>query len=962
MLRRRSVKSKSDLKRRKSTSSTHGVHLEHIDPTLAQRDAQIAACQAYARAQDRAKAEMPLFPLTPDSSPRRRQANSSSLTHDRNETPRRRRENSQDLHRRQSVRFMGPCSIQGRTPRGRGTNSNSNDRDTSPGHTRVHEDYDTISLHDYTLGSSDGHSLAQQPRHPYRAPPPIPLPGLAADYLSSLVSGDEHYTPEDDLASAPSSYRRLRTSRSMVTSDECGNRKSFEGYLPFLNERLPASPNVNTRRLLHSDPDSKPSPRSALPLRAPRSMSFLRHRNNRSRSITSRDDNDRGRYLPDDTGIQEEMSYAHEQGIPQTPQHKLKAPSFFRSRSRQPETGIRKSLRSSNSADGLGVPTNSDTVPPAPPLKEDGFKIKARKASKTLKTKLKTLFNLTKSEEGAPSLPVQHIDSQRTHVTDCFESLLSLDEDHGNAIDWSSIHEVPSKVPSLRNVPANLLHSNRGSLESLRSERERKVSDDKSLTSWVHSGPSTLTSQQQRQWQEWERQRLSIIRESGTHAPSPSIRRQALVENLFQHRESVAGIPPPSGPIVDSQRIYSALMKRANEANKQSSENIDEQQSKHWNPLRVMASSDSLNKFPRQTSRGIRYTASDPDLCDTPTRGPKGGCLPGSRGLECKRSHTTFPTTQASRDKFDPSTKRDGRVFFTETGTSRSTSTTISTDLKSGPDPFVRADNDLSRSDPSVPPCARDSKTMLDGGRAFFAGPASHLFRTTSPYRRALRKTMEDEQAPGREQGQTFGSQNSEASTKIHADNSANRELRANSGSTNKNGDSESVYSTDDDGGAARAAMNVNRDSTIIADSPRAYRPSGYRMNSSASSTDWQSWLAANIAKLEPSPSPPKPCEVEYALPTMPRSFPSGHVRETAQTHEEYDEESLVFEPPTRKPTLPTSPLSMVEPNVVKVSPQQRSIKRSTPPSVGRLLYENDSPLGPPTIPIKSALRETPLL
>jgi hypothetical protein len=44
MLRRRSLKSKSDLKRRKSTSSsTQGVLLEHLDPTLAQRDAHIAA-------------------------------------------------------------------------------------------------------------------------------------------------------------------------------------------------------------------------------------------------------------------------------------------------------------------------------------------------------------------------------------------------------------------------------------------------------------------------------------------------------------------------------------------------------------------------------------------------------------------------------------------------------------------------------------------------------------------------------------------------------------------------------------------------------------------------------------------------------------------------------------------------------------------------------------------------------
>jgi len=43
MLRRRSLKAKSDLKRRKSASSTQGVVLEHHDPAVAQRDAHIAA-------------------------------------------------------------------------------------------------------------------------------------------------------------------------------------------------------------------------------------------------------------------------------------------------------------------------------------------------------------------------------------------------------------------------------------------------------------------------------------------------------------------------------------------------------------------------------------------------------------------------------------------------------------------------------------------------------------------------------------------------------------------------------------------------------------------------------------------------------------------------------------------------------------------------------------------------------
>jgi hypothetical protein len=115
--------------------------------------------------------------------------------------------------------------------------------------------------------------------------------------------------------------------------------------------------------------------------------------------------------------------------------------------------------------------------------------------------------------------------------------------------------------------------------------------------------------------------------------------------------------------------------------------------------------------------------------------------------------------------------------------------------------------------------------------------------------------------------------------------------------------------------------------------------------------------------RLESSPpSPSKPSEIEYALPTMPKSFSGGHVRESAQIHEDYDEEMKTPEPPTRKPTLPTSPLATVEPNVVKLPPQQRSLKRTTPPANRRSLHENDAPSGVPPIPPKSALRAAPSL
>ncbi|KAK3336433.1 hypothetical protein B0T19DRAFT_38885 [Cercophora scortea] len=970
MLRRLSVKSKSDLKRRKSTSSTHGVHLEHIDPAVAQRDAQIAACEAYSRAQNRTRSETPLFPPTPESSPRRRQANSSGIARDENKTPCHEREHSQDLRHRQSVRFMGPCSVQGRSNQGRGTDPRRGSTDLDPDTPQERDEYDRNSLDSYILGNNDKRHSAQQPCRPSRDPPPVPLPRIAADYLDALVAGDEYYTPEDDIASAPSSFRRLRRSRSMFTSDEDDDiRRSQEGTHSFLSGVLHGSkvaPSFTNRRMLHSDNrDNKPSP-TAPQLRAPKSMSFLRTRNIPSGSNTSGDCNNRSLGPPEILRLSEDnKSHASEQGSPRL----LSKPStFFSSRSRRSEPGIRKSLRSSSPVGGSGT-ANDQTTPLG---KEDGLKVKARKVSKSLKTKLKSLFSLAKSEEEPPSVPNQHIEAQRTHVTEGFGSLLSStsEQEPRFAVDWSSIHRVPSKIPSLQTVPANLIHSNKGSLESLRSERERKVSDEKSLTSWANSGPSTLTSQQQQQWKEWERQRLSIIKENGTHAPSPSIRRKALGTQLFQHDENALGCPIRPGPVIDSQRVYSALMKRVRETNNQTFQvqgQHDNSGNNHINTLHSMQSEESLGQAPLHTPRAIRCVVLDRDSCDTPTRASKKSSRAESQVLQAIQPRTGSPTTPGSRKIYFESARicagnNDGR--------SASASSNISNLSHPCADPFTGGDRDPTwHVNPVLE--AEEQQPHPDQCSALLDTPTAHLFRTASPYRRALQDSIREEEATRKQRRLGSELQTSESGTQIHVVQQSDDNIKTDSESANYHDYSESVYSTDEPGDVQyqdtpRAVENPGQPMSSLVDgdgpacSPLTYRPAGYRVDSSASSIDWKTWLSANVAKLEPSPTS-KPSEVEYALPTMPKSFPSGHIRELAQTHDDYDDQDLdVFEVPTHKPTLPTTPLAAVEPNVVKLSPQQRSVKRATPPSSRQPLLENDSPVCAPPIPVKSALRSTP--
>ncbi|KAK4200647.1 hypothetical protein QBC40DRAFT_326518 [Triangularia verruculosa] len=887
MLRRRSLKSNSDLNRRKSTSSTHGVHLETIDPALAQRDAQIAACQAYTRAQSRANAEMSLFSPTPESLPARQRSKRSSWGRDDNGSSQLGREGEQGLRRQQSVRLVGPCSVQSKKSSGglrAGTGSGGTSSDLNSDAVCTQGEFDNNSSLRCILGN-DIQPSPQPSKLPRRAPPPVPVTVLATDYLNVMAAEEDCYTPEDDKASAPSSYRRLRRSRSMFGSETQSIRQSQDTPTPVLNGKSFSSrplPGSQSRRLFHSEP-KQPKAEIAVPqLRAPKSMSFLRNRHLlRSGSSTGRDNNTRVACVT--AGSDADEGRYEAAGLGRLPLES-KATALFGSRSRRAGSGMRKSLRSSSSE---SPPPEKAPVPLIE--KPDGLKHKARKVSKSFKTKLKNFFTLSRSEDEPPSIPSQHIEAHKTHVTESFGNAIShaldTEDDVLSEYDWRPIQNVPAKIPSLQNVPSNLLHSNKGSLESLRSEsqRGRQVSEESGLTSWVHSGPSTLTSQQQQQWREWERQRLSIIKENGMHATSSSLRNAHF--SSVQHASSASTQDTPSSSFrrkplgahlfeqptntvtADSQRVYSALVKRMKTLNEQVAD-IPEPSGK-----------DGLPLFAPATHHGCSAT-------------PHGDSAENGEDLN------------------------------------------------------------------------RDSETLVS--------PTSHLFRTQSPYRHALQRTMEQDQRGWRRPIPVYvsSSQEPDDCTPVHASTADGHQWGNNLASETDEDYTESIYSTDEMEAApvptALIASTSDQTPKVVAgrfgQPPIAYQPAGYRESSSVSSVDWKTWLSANIAKLDSSPTPTKPSKVEYTLPTMPKNFSRGHVREAAQIYN--DDDADYFELPTRKVTMPATPtpLTPVEPNVLKLFPTQRSVKRTTPPSAsGKTLTENDSPSAPPPIPTRSALRPSPL-
>ncbi|AEO65213.1 uncharacterized protein THITE_133372 [Thermothielavioides terrestris NRRL 8126] len=997
MLRRRSLKSTPDLRRRKSTSSTRGVVLEHINPALAQRDAHIAAWEAYSRAQSRATTDMSLFPPPPESSPCRLSERSATSQGDSIE-------NDEDLRRRQSVRFVGPCFV---PPRRRNTREGS---DTHSADGR--DGAGPMSPQRHALGRSEAESAGQPASAPRRAPLPVSFPKIATGHLDALAAGEEYYTLEDDIASAPSSYRRLHRSRSMWAVPQDARRSHESGQA--LGSRFSKStfPSMSaSRRFFRSEPTEVQSPREMPTLRAPKSMSFLTHRTCRSRSSTSRDESTREPQSSRLPGLLEDGSAVIED---KARRPRYKSSTLFGSRSRRTDLKLRKSLRSSSTTEDLAA---SSSGPLNYPAEQKTLSLKTRKASMSLRLKIKNFFSGTKPDEGAASIPCQHIESQRSRVT-----VIPTPSDDAEAPadqDREVIRGPPARVPSLQIVSPGLVHSSRASVVSLKSERDRNVSDGSSLTSWVHSGPSTLTSQEQQQWREWERQRLSIIRENGARTPSTSLPRQPHGSGLFQPPESAAGRPVASRPVVDSQRIYSALVKRMHALGLKMKEKTAEERSEAVESDRSAPPKEHPDRSASNTPdtiRRIRPGRKDPEAPDsiiTPTCSSKGENL------------------SRFRESWDEKETNDHEVTPTPLNRRRDRVGGVSGSLG----PIDRGLADVASGQ------AGDEEQAVSGHNGIFAqddaqsdwrsrvvdSPASYLFRTASSYRRALRKSMQEEQNAWAQQS-SASEQDSDTGTQVRHSSQFTGLLASESNSAKDLDYAESIYSSDD--GVFGSALPST---------PAMYRAGGCREASAASSIEWKTWLSANIGKFEPSPTPSKPAEAVFGQPTMPRSVLSGHfastrrhVREQAQIHDEDDhmdddKGGDVFSSAERKPALPAistptplsrrrrtttttaaavaatrtaTPLSQLEPNVLKPpppappyppppSPLRRSTKGISPspstattatthgtltstaattlPSISgaAVLTENESPTRPPPppppVPPRSKLRPEPL-
>jgi len=255
------------------------------------------------------------------------------------------------------------------------------------------------------------------------------------------------------------------------------------------------------------------------------------------------------------------IQMARNQYLQQLEKQRLKEkPSILSmSKRRESQKAFRRTVRTS-STNSYGNAVGS--TQPAEPVKKSGLGHKARNLSVTLKQKFKRVFHRHTADERR--LPSQQVEAQRIHFGQPLSATSGIDQEgpFPPAPDDELLSRVSSRASSRHRMPVHL--DRKASPGSIRTVRSSCPSIDKSrVTSWSTStAANSLTKQQL-----LDKKRLSIIQETGgPHQPSSSA---GLLGSAARKGYSVfrkplrnaAGHGRANEP-VDSQRIFSALQKR----------------------------------------------------------------------------------------------------------------------------------------------------------------------------------------------------------------------------------------------------------------------------------------------------------------------------------------------------------------------------------------------------------------
>jgi hypothetical protein len=881
-----------------------------MDPEVARQHAHAAATLAFARAQQRSSADA--------GHGGGGLSRSNTVNHHDRQPLTQQANNNGDggIKRQQSVRFVGSKAIERRQSIG-----------SRP---PVKKQASTAILRPIAI-ITDTHVPAA-----YRPPSRSSSRGKASFGKNSkerlaLADYDDYYTNEDDVASTPSSYRRIRRSKSMFSPLKAPN--------VFYTNGTPESSNVGHQTAFSNSqtPHSQPP---QMPLRAPKSMSFLRGRRDHMRAAL-RERNDVA------------VQMARDRFFHQATQQRLREqPSFlFRSKAQRQEKPFRKSVRSRN-ANSYGPPVAS--ADQEQPQKDSSLKEAARKASKTIRKKLKRAFGRSKYEPVA--IPDQQVEAQTTHVREHVGDSSIIPETISSIPhpDEASLSRVASRVPSLHAANSNQqLGSHAGSIKSFRSGH----SDDTSrVTSWNSTAVNTVTSQTARTQAERDQQRLSIINENGTHVSSSF--NQPRVPSQFaanQRPSKNTGYVPMPGPNIDSARLASALMKRLDENSPKALLEASRKASLESIAISKQAPprSSSVDRCPpvNRSPATIRTTRPLPPTEDGSENGSKGREIDNHEhiwvtadSVHSARAEDVFGNTGSHVHQWvaadslrEKRMRRDGDNFLSmgdgmvgkpreslsnkehipveptrgSNGSNHSPTAHRQASTKSSyytvPESTGLTPQEIALRNESV---IHGAKVLRESRSTFFGGSTFTMSRAQSPFRRALAESDYNSNVAATKKRGSVAHLSGAPSLQpnplfLAPERAASLSLGAQETPEGEKAYSESVYSRTTSGQtpiAATSALSLLIDGEAVPKlqetSPgtgegvgmgdaviieaKTYRPAmpanrTHRATSSPSSTDLKMWMSSEVAKLEKAREHNHSKEyVNYALPSMPRSFHNG--------------------------------------------------------------------------------------
>ena len=770
------------------------------------------------------------------------------------------------LRRQQSIRFTGPQARSRRELEPR-----MSDAETSTSFT-----YERLSA----TGKSDSRRTDSTFSDTYKV--------LQESQLQqrNIPSSKRHYTSESHGSSVHPPRGKLRKSKSMFAPSDFPQISHGHGVMS--EHSRAAVPHSSYEAL---DKENKPSPNSATSaLRAPKSMSFLRNRRENPSS--------QGSVYIDSELMMPFSKYMSPDPLQSRPRISSRPSLFFRSKTKRSEStmALRKSMRDCSNNTGLSSAFSGDSL--YVPKNGSSLRSTARKVSKSFKNKIKGLFGRKSSEIGSLD---QDISPQETENESICQTDMPMVREE------ASMSRGPSRLASLHPVPpCQQPRSRQGSLEQTEPDHSLVNEDKSRVTSWTDSVTETIGSQPRAA--DWDRQRLSVITENGMHGPSPQ-------------KDGQEAFSANSRLVVDSQRIYSALMKRASEATAEEAggrlSSLDEFRSSGKPPLRTSSVDQAVSA--KWSPPTIRCVQEEDDVFQDSKEGVQGD-PPGEKGQ---------PEQQGAIDD-----SLSSRVI---SGAKSSTSS--------------RQDSDRV-------------KPMSNRNSVFFASPSNHLFRTTSPFRRVLQENMRSSQENERVQSPETEPRYMGSLSSIML---PSRRPSTTASERNELGPyAESVYSstTDDKPEIKKTLPLVERfpdpprthvrEETVIDDSPDDLDDwTNHRVASNASSVEWKKVLSAKASGQEGRDTLRR---VDTKIPSVP-----GHRREAT----EIDSPMEGIQEPDHNKT----PSHIVQLQKTSSSTQSHSSRHAISLSPSRKDHQSEFPfprdlakLPPPPVPWKKDLHPAPSL